>query len=277
MRSPRRVAGITEVTIAEVHVGPRLRDVNDAGVEGIRVSLEEGGVLLNPITVRKVAHRDGRLELVAGRHRLEAARLLGWETIPATVWDCGDDWAEMMELHENLGRRDLNALDRTVFMARTKALHERLHPHTKRGFAGAGARWSDATEFGSVASFAKATAEATGLTERQIFKVLAAGQHLAADEVAQLRAAPRAATLADLQALSKLADDALRKDVVRRLGDGTSRTAAKAIKAATGRDARDARDPADQAYEALRAAYERAPIAARRRFRSFLLREGDGS
>ena len=97
------------------------------------------------------------------------------------------------------------------------------------------------------------------------------------DEVAALRAAPRAATLADLRQLSKLADDTLRGDVVERMRNGTSRTAAKAIKAATGRDARDARDPADQAYEALRAAYERAPIAARRRFRSFLLREGDGS
>jgi ParB-like chromosome segregation protein Spo0J len=42
-----------------------------------------------------------------GRHRLEAARILGWEDIPAVVSDGTETEAKMWEIAENLHRADV--------------------------------------------------------------------------------------------------------------------------------------------------------------------------
>lgn len=101
--------------------------------------------------------RDGSLHLIAGGHRLEAARRLGWEEIEAKVWtDVTDDWARLMEVDDNLAGSGMNALDTAVFLATRKAVYERLHPETKAGVAGGLARQGSASE---LSSFADVTAE----------------------------------------------------------------------------------------------------------------------
>ena len=70
--------------------------------------------LRTPISVRN--SKNG-IELVAGRHRLEAAKKLGWKRIDAIVMR--DDKLDRRILHnaENLDRADLTALERAEAVA----------------------------------------------------------------------------------------------------------------------------------------------------------------
>jgi len=70
-------------------------------------SIERDGLLLPP-RARRV---DGHLELIAGHRRVEAARRLGWVTIPVEVVECDDAEAARAGLSENLQRASLHPLD----------------------------------------------------------------------------------------------------------------------------------------------------------------------
>lgn len=108
-------------------------------------------------------------------HRLEACKALGWHIIPATVVATDTLRNELAELDENLVRRQLTALQEADALARRKELYEAIHPQTKRGVAGASARWEgreNASEENSLASptpsFAASTAQVLGVTERTV-------------------------------------------------------------------------------------------------------------
>ncbi|KAF0136331.1 MAG: hypothetical protein FD152_1050 [Xanthobacteraceae bacterium] len=102
-------------------------------------SIERLG-LLTPIMVRSRA--DDELTLIAGRHRLEAVRRLGWESIPA-VFLYGDDTdARLWEIAENLHRAELTVLERAEHIAEWVRLTEKrqaeekpaqLRPVSRRG------------------------------------------------------------------------------------------------------------------------------------------------
>lgn len=98
-----------EVEAIEVD-GPR-RKVDDVTVDALVASIQGIG-LLNPITVRIAP--DGP-HLVAGLHRLEAVRRLGWPTVPAFV--VSDDLARFAEVQENLIRSELTEAQRRAQMA----------------------------------------------------------------------------------------------------------------------------------------------------------------
>ncbi len=81
--------------------------IEPSAVEGLAASMRAVG-LLQPVRVARTS--DGRLLLRAGHRRLEAARLLGWETIPAVVYATDDDDALEAMLVENGQRQDLDPL-----------------------------------------------------------------------------------------------------------------------------------------------------------------------
>lgn len=263
-----RLIEVRDVHPNEIETSGRLRPVSDAAVESLIASINELGVIKDEIIVRKVRHRGGKLVLVAGAHRLEACRRMN-RLVPAKIYDCSDDWARLMEVDDNLAGAELNALDTAVFMAARKRVYEQLHPETKRGIAGAKARW-DATDIEPVASFAKATAEKFGMTDRHIRRVLAAGDVLGPDEARRLRSAPRPVTLKDLTEISKIEAPVERYDVVEALAEGKARTASEARKAYAARQIgapeTAPKDPVEEAFKALATAWKRAPMAARRRF-----------
>jgi ParB family chromosome partitioning protein len=101
-RITRRTGTVTEVDVAKIEVGKRVRK-NLGDVTALAESLRKHG-LLNPIVV------NGENELIAGHRRLEAARKLGWTRIPARVVSEGDE-ADMveMEIDENTQRKDLTS------------------------------------------------------------------------------------------------------------------------------------------------------------------------
>lgn len=261
---------ISRVAVADIVVEKRLRPVTEAGVESLMASIADTGIMKDAVHVRK--KKNGALVLLAGAHRLEAARRLGWTEIEAKVWsEATDDWARLIEVDDNLAGAEMNALDTALFLAERKRVYERLHPDSvqKTGAALASARWN-APDIMSVASFAAATAEKFGVTERHVRRMVAVGAALSRDEVRWLRGAKAPVSLTDLQVLSKIGDQHDRSQVCIALSNGTARSAAKALQARRAPDAGAAEDHGEHALEAafkaLDDAWRRAPMAARKRF-----------
>ncbi len=86
---------------------PRTR-FNDETLEELAESLRTHGVV-QPIVVRPLP--TGGYGLVVGERRLRAARMAGFETIPAVVRDVGEEEALALALVENLQRENLNPID----------------------------------------------------------------------------------------------------------------------------------------------------------------------
>jgi ParB-like chromosome segregation protein Spo0J len=68
-------------------------------------------------TLPTVVERDGRYMLIAGRHRVEALRVLGRDPIDVRVVDFDDLEARLWTISENLHRNELNALQRSEHIA----------------------------------------------------------------------------------------------------------------------------------------------------------------
>lgn len=107
---------IEMVLVEGVRIGARHRkDVDDIKVNQLADSMRLIG-LLQPITV--YTPDDASVELVAGRHRLEAARKLDWEDIPAIFAEGDQIDREMIEIAENLHRLDLTKEQRDEHIRR---------------------------------------------------------------------------------------------------------------------------------------------------------------
>lgn len=248
----------------EVDAENRLRPVSEAGVQSLIASIEELGVIKDAVHVRKKRRASGEtLVLMAGGHRLEAAKRLGWETIPARVWaDVTDDFARLMEIDDNLSGADLSNLELSVFLAERKRVYERLHPETKAGVAGARAKHGTATE---IISFADSVAEKRELSARHIRNFIQIGNALSPREVAELADAKEPLKLKDLMALAKIGEPIVRSDIVGRLSSGEVKSVADALgKMQSGKP--NAKDPDVVAFQKLKAAWERAPMKMKRRF-----------
>lgn len=248
----------------EVDAENRLRPVSDAGVQSLIASINELGVIKDAIHVRKKRRATGEtLVLMAGGHRLEAAKRLGWETIPARVWaDVTDDFARLMEIDDNLSGADLSNLELSVFLAERKRVYERLHPETKAGVAGARAKHGTATE---IISFADSVAEKRELSARHIRNFIQIGNALSPREVAELAGAKEPLKLKDLMALAKIGEPIIRSDIVSRLSSGEVKSVAEGLgKLQSSKTA--AKDPEAEAYQKLAVAWDRAPMKVKRRF-----------
>jgi ParB/RepB/Spo0J family partition protein len=91
-----------EVALTDIRVFRRLRPLEPALVETLAASMKETG-LLHPIAVRRTP--EG-YHLILGRHRLEAARQLKWQTIRASIFlDMTADQAALAEVEGNLVSR----------------------------------------------------------------------------------------------------------------------------------------------------------------------------
>lgn len=120
------MAEFLRATVSQIHVGKRLRPIDQGYVEAIAASFEERGQI-NPITLRRTpATNKGKtpLTLIAGGFRLSAAKLLGWTEIDAIVVSADHVEAQLLEISENLYRNELNPLDRAIFVMKYRELWE---------------------------------------------------------------------------------------------------------------------------------------------------------
>lgn len=148
-----------ELPIDRIMIGDRKRPLGD--VIALAQSIKDLG-LLNPITVTA----DG--SLVAGYHRLEACKSLGWQSIPVNIVDLDSLSAELAEIDENLIRNELHWFDRDKQLARRKEIYEDLHPETKNGAKGGPNNSKTLHNENDTVSFSLDTSSKTGVAERTI-------------------------------------------------------------------------------------------------------------
>ena len=115
-----------KIPIFQIKINDGRREADQEAVHKLADSITKIG-LLNPITI------DQDYNLIAGLHRLEAAKLLGWTEIESNVSSLEGLMAELAEIDENLIRCELNFVDESEQLARRKDLYEMLYPETKRG------------------------------------------------------------------------------------------------------------------------------------------------
>lgn len=257
---------LTCVRLADIKSNNRLRPVSAAGVEAILASVAEIGQIKDPVHVRR--KKDGTLHLLAGGHRMAAYAELGIEEAEVWLWTgITDDVATLIEIDDNLAGAEMGPLDTAVFLAERKRIYEKLHPEAKAatGAALVAKRWNTA-DIVSVVSFAKATAEKFGLSERHVYRMVEAGQKLGADS-ARLRRAPRAVSLKDLIEIAKIGEVTERYDVVDALIEGRAKSATEARRQrVAGGVEPPVKDPVEDGFQALMKAWARAPMAAKKRF-----------
>lgn len=198
-----------EVRIPEIDVSSRMRPVSETAVVSLMASLLEIGQK-DEIHVRKVRPQGGRLVLMSGAHRAEAHRRLGCQTINAKIWDCTDDWAQLIEIDDNLAHAELSPLDLAIFLAKRKEVFERMNPSAKNGGDRRSIEWKNQND---ILSLCKSTAEQRAMSSRQIERFVAAGQGLDDHTIALLRMAPNRVKLPDLQVLGKYGDQVAREKV----------------------------------------------------------------
>lgn len=118
--------------IDSIVIGERHRALSEDAVTRLANSMEAIG-LRSPITVRVVNDYvsadgevcDGVPLLVAGRHRLAAAKKLGWSYIDCIDLDDDEVTAELWEISENLHRLDLTKEQRDEHIRRYAELLEK--------------------------------------------------------------------------------------------------------------------------------------------------------
>lgn len=150
--------------LVPVKVAELVRSIRDVG-------------LRQPISVRPLT--GGQYEIRGGLHRHAAFIDLGKPTIPAFVRDDDDLRAELAEIDENLIRNELSPAERSIAVARRKEIYEALHPETAHGGdRNSSRKFCDLKEGEAVPRFTKATADASGTSERKVQLDAARGEKI---------------------------------------------------------------------------------------------------
>jgi ParB family transcriptional regulator, chromosome partitioning protein len=133
-RVTTKMIGLAGIAVSD----RRLRKIRPETVDELAESILQQG-LLHPIRLRPRSHNGSGYILIAGQHRLEAARKLhkrklGPDHIRAEIVDDLDANAALLaEIDENLLRADLSPIERALHVARRKELYELEHPKTVHG------------------------------------------------------------------------------------------------------------------------------------------------
>jgi ParB family transcriptional regulator, chromosome partitioning protein len=219
---------IIDLSLDAIELRNRLRPIEEASMLALAASFGERGQDA-PVIVRDRDDGSNKVRLVAGAHRVAAARYLGWETIKAVVRSLSDDEARLTEIDENVVRRELSALDRAVFLAERKKVYERLHPETKHG--GSRPRKGEEGQVANMATFnrySKDAAKKTGLSERSVQRATELAMKLDPSVIEALRLSPLAENSAALKKLSLLPADQ-QIGAARALATGEARNIAGAL------------------------------------------------
>ena len=195
-----------KVKIDEIKVNPRRRAAWESDIEELAFSISEIG-LLNPITL------TGDYTLIAGLHRLEAVKLLGWTEVECVITELEGLAAELAELDENFARANLSPLEIGELYKRRKDIYEALYPEAKAGTAQAigmnKAKGNnvDCNLQSRRKSFIEDTASVTGSHPSTIARHIKIATELTPEAKKTLRGAKKPVSSTALKKISKLAPD----------------------------------------------------------------------
>ena len=193
-----------KVKIDEIKVNSGRRAALENDIEELAFSISEIG-LLNPITL------TGDYTLIAGLHRLEAVKLLGWTEVECVITELEGLTAELAELDENFARANLSPLEIGELYKRRKDIYEALYPEVKAGTAQAigmnKAKGNnvDCNLQSRRKSFIEDTASVTGSHPSTIARHIKIATELTPEAKETLREAKKPVSSTTLKKISKLA------------------------------------------------------------------------
>lgn len=266
------------IRLDRIIVADRLRPCDQAAVANIAVSMQENGQI-TPLVVRPV-RMDGDemwFGLVAGGHRYDAAKLLGWTDVDCSIRDLTDDQARLVEIDENLVRRDLTAYERSLFIDARLTTWAALHPdrvtrtedgevRPKRGRPGNSTKFVELLgDTPPAMGFSAETAADLGISEMTVKNALAVARGLSKPAHALLATSKIGRNEGLLRQIAGVADKGEQLKVVEALTDGRATKFAEALVIANGRTpVQVAPRPADEALAALKKLWKAAPATHRK-------------
>jgi ParB family chromosome partitioning protein len=215
--------------------------IDEAVVKDIMATIAAGAMsALPPIHLWR-REPGGNPILVAGRNRLDAHKRSGCEVISARIIT-GDApeiirAVQLVEIDENLSRRELSPALRRSLSKQRKALYEEEHPETKRGSSGGRARAGkdaksqNATE--QTPAFIDAHAKQTGRHRATIAREISEAAKIG-DDVLKKIVGTSLDRQSEITALAAM-DEQERQEIVDRAVAGEKVSAAKTQRAANER------------------------------------------
>lgn len=156
---------VIEIPIEQIDTGTRYR-THTEGLADLAMSMKSHG-LINPITLlRQTAEKDPQPSflLITGGRRLQAAKKLGWTTIPSNVLEDVDEMRlRILELEENIRRENMSFVDECALKARIHELQTSLH-----GIALPGGKGGEEKKGWRIEDTAKQLGESTMNTSRDL-------------------------------------------------------------------------------------------------------------
>ncbi len=229
--------------VDEIDVPDRLRGLNEDRLLGLVESMRAIG-LRSPITVVTVTGDKDNVDghtLVAGLHRLEAARRLGWKEIDAILADDLDNFGRRIwEIDENLQRVELTVHERADYLVRRRGLWDQRRRH--EGYKTEDHFWKpdflDRTKTGSSCAglggrgkkgFAAETAAVTGMSKSAINKSINRHSRIAPEVWEQVKGMP------------EIADKGVELDALASMNPAEQRRAVEMVRDGEARSVRDAK------------------------------------
>ena len=189
-----------QMKISEIKINPGRRDTQQRNVEELARSIAAVG-LMNPITVTQ----DNTL--IAGLHRLEAAKLLGWTEIECTVSDADGLQAELAEIDENFVRAGLSHRELGDLLLRRKELYEAIHPETRQGQRNGQTAKNDNLTVLAAKPFSEDTADKLGISKRTVERLVQTAANLTPEAKKTIRDAGDKITKGAALKISRLPPD----------------------------------------------------------------------
>ena len=180
----------------------RLRSVDPGTVQQLVESVSIIG-LQSPISVRLNPDDAGTCILVTGAHRLEAIRVLEWPFIDTLLIDGSEQEIRLIEVSENLIRKELTRLQRS------RSLREYKHLCIAVGTAatrGGDQRPAEESDNQTTPSWANETGEVLGLAPRTIDRAVRIAEGIPDPLAEALETTPIANREGDLFLLSQMPD-----------------------------------------------------------------------
>lgn len=160
-----------KIKISDIKINSGRRSTDQQNVEELVKSIKAVG-LMNPITI------DQNHTLIAGLHRMEAAKLLGWTEIECTVSDAEGIQAELAEIDENIVRARLSRYELGEQLLRRKEIYETLHPETQQGKRNGQTAKNDNLTLLAAKPFSEDTAEKLGVSKRTVERLVQTAANL---------------------------------------------------------------------------------------------------
>lgn len=204
------------ININDIKINPGRREAAPEAVQRLSESIAEVG-MMNPVTV------TSDHTLIAGLHRLEAAKKLGWTEVECRISDMDTLHTELAEIDENVIRTGLSDLELSELLARRKKIYEMLHPATiARNLPGHASNYESSSDklTGEEKAFSQDTAEKMGVSPRTVERHVQIAENLTPEAKEILHGTDKKITKQNLTKLSRLEPNQ-QAEAAKQLTDGT--------------------------------------------------------